>query len=361
MENCEVAENETIGASSGGGGIYTDDEFTAIQTTISGNIVGADTGIPGYSVGGAFANVGRRNATFEHCTIVHNQAPSGAGQGGGISSVSFGIISFFNTILAGNDVDDLERVPTAFTRFADLGFNLFGVGSGFDLIPVQQPSSEYGIEIAEVSEVISALDFHGGTTRTHRLLANPTQTFSAIDAGPTREEWEAAREETFLFEQRGGDFPRVVNGRLDIGAYEFQGVIDSDNDGLPDAVEEIIEGLDPTTADGAEDLDQDGINNLTEYTLSGIAAINDNSLRFEVNLALRPDTGEVALRFNNSLNREYRVRSATDLSTPLQALSPDFIQFEKNEAQELRLAAPDSRAFFQVEGQVPDTLKEIFD
>jgi len=45
MENCEVAENETIGASSGGGGIYTDDEFTAIQTTISGNIVGADTGI----------------------------------------------------------------------------------------------------------------------------------------------------------------------------------------------------------------------------------------------------------------------------------------------------------------------------
>ena len=105
--------------------------------------------------------------------------------------------------------------------------------------------------------MISALDFHGGTTRTHRLLANPanpTQTFSAIDAGPTREEWEAAREETFLFEQRGGDFPRVVNGRLDIGAYEFQGVIDSDNDGLPDAVEEIIEGLDPTIADGAEDL-----------------------------------------------------------------------------------------------------------
>ena len=362
MENCEITENETIGPSSGGGGIYTDDEFTAIQSTISGNIVGAATGIMGYSVGGAFANVGFRNASFEHCTIVNNEAPPGAGQGGGISSVSSGTISFFNTILAGNNVDDLERIPNASTRFADLGFNLFGVGFGFSLIPSPQSSSVYGV--TSTSTILSDLAFHGGQTRTHRLLDNPSPSLNVIDGGPTRAEWELARDRIFLFEQRGDDFPRVVNGRLDIGAYEFQRVIDSDNDGLPDAVEEIIAGLNPTIADGVADLDQDGICNLDEYHLSGIAAINDNDLRFDLSLAQLPNAGKILLQFTSSSNREYRVRSGTELTQPLQALSADFMTFEQGQQQqpqELQLSAPNPRAFFQIEGQVPDTLREIFE
>ncbi len=359
MESCEVSDNETIAASSGGGGIYTDDTFTAIQTTISGNTVGAATGIIGYSVGGAFANVGNQNTRFEHCTIVDNEAPPGTGQGGGISTVSSGTISFFNTILAGNRSADLERIPSAPTTFIDLGFNFFGTGPGFGLIAAPQSSSVYGITAP--LDFISDLEFHGGSTRTHRLLNDPSQTRSAVDAGPTGAQWLAAIGQTFLFEQRGGDFPRVVNSRLDVGAYEFQAVIDNDSDGIPDAVEEIVIGLDPNIADGSEDLDDDGLDNATEYNLSGISAIADRNQRFTLRLERLSDTGEVILKFNSSTNREYRVRSGSDLASSLPVFNPDFLQFETSGPQEMTIPASNPQTFFQIEGQIPDALREISD
>lgn len=357
MENCEVSENETLSSSSGGGGIYTDDVFTAIQTTISGNRVGENTGITGYSVGGAFASVGFQNATFEHCTIINNDAPSGAGQSGGISSFSSGTISLFNTILAGNRAADLERIPGSSTRFRDLGFNLFGTGPGFNLIPTRQASSVYGISAP--LNFISDLAFHGGRTRTHRLIDNGLPGPRAIDAGPTRAQWLSARGSTFLLEQRGTDFPRIVNNRLDIGAYEFQADIDRDNDGLPDAVEEIVNGLDPNVADGDQDLDQDGLSNLAEYTLSGITAITDRSECFTVNLTSNLD--EITIRFNSSPNREYRIRSASNLSAPLAEIRSDFARFPENNPQELSLPTAGPRAFFQIEAQIPEALREIFE
>lgn len=351
MENCEVSENQTLGSSSGGGGIYTDDTFTAIQTTISGNIVGAITGETGYSVGGAFASVGSQNATFEHCTIVNNEAPSGTGQGGGISSFSFGTISFFNTILAGNRSVDLERIPGSSTRFLDLGFNLFGIGAGFNLITNQQSTTTYNL--TSPLDFISDLAFHGGRTRTHRLLNSQTQQINAIDIGPTPDQWLAARGNTFPLEQRGEDFPRIVNARLDIGAYEFQTFIDRDNDGLPDAVENIVTGLDPDLPDADQDLDGDGLNNLSEYTLSGISAISDNRSSFSLSLNPTRNNGELALTFNGSPNREYRLLSGNNLNTPLQETNPDFTQFPENSPQQFRLLSPGPKAFFQIEARIP--------
>ena len=360
MENCEVAGNETIGASSGGGGIYTDDEFVARQCTISGNIVGKVTGVDGYSVGGAFANVGSRDATFEHCTIVDNFAPEGQGQGGGISSLSFGEISFFATILIGNDVVDLERIPMASTRFVDRGFNFFGIGEGLDLIPNREATSVYGI--TSTAGILADLDFNGGKTRTHRILASQTvNQISAVDTGPTLADLNAIvlSGSPFLFEQRGADFPRIVNERLDIGAYEFQDFIDSDGDGLPDAVEQVVAELDSSVADSNDDLDGDGLSNLEEYLLSGIAAISDPTLRFELQVERSILTQDVNLLFQASRNREYRVLETSDLLNEFEAVDTAFNRFVEGGLQEESIPVQEPRSFFRIEGRVPNALLEV--
>lgn len=352
MENCEVSQNETLDRSSGGGGIYTDDDFVARNSTLSANVVGAETGVGGYSVGGAFASVGG-DAFFEGCTIVDNEAPPGRGQGGGISSLSRGDISFFSTILIGNDSADLDRIQS--TGFIDLGFNLFGVGDGFDLIPVRQPTSIYGVTSSE--GLLADLDFYGGSTRTHRLLASQqTQIVSAIDNGPTRAEFEEVTEQVFLFDQRGGNFPRLVGGQMDIGAYEFQTSIDGDGDGLPDAVELVVEGLDPEVPDADGDIDHDGISNFMEYNLLGISAISDSSLRSVLSLEEESGQEELQVGFQVSFDREYRLLVGSDLSVPLEVISEEYSTFSEDGFQRLSIPLTGPRMFIQLEARIPERL-----
>ena len=208
-----------------------------------------------------------------------------------------------------------DAVITCRRCFIDLGFNLFGIGDGFDLIPVRQTTSIYGVTTRE--GLLADLDFYGGSTRTHRLLASQqTQEVSAINNGPTRSEFEEVTEQVFLFDQRGGNFPRLVEGQMDIGAYEFQTSVDGDGDGdgLPDAVEQIVEGLDPEVPDGDGDLDRDGITNFAEYILLGISAISDPSLRSVLSFEVESEQGEVQVGFQASLDREYRLWVSSDLS-----------------------------------------------
>ena len=352
MENCEVSQNETLASSSGGGGIYTDDDFVARNSTLSANVVGAETGVGGYSVGGAFASVGG-DAFFESCTIVDNEAPPGRGQGGGISSLSRGDISFFSTILIGNDATDLDRIQSA--GFIDLGFNLFGIGDGFDLIPVRQTTSIYGVTTRE--GLLADLDFYGGSTRTHRLLASQqTQEVSAINNGPTRSEFEEVTEQVLLFDQRGGNFPRLVEGQMDIGAYEFQTSVDGDGDGLPDAVEQIVEGLDPEVPDGDGDLDRDGITNFAEYILLGISAISDPSLRSVLSFEVESAQGEVQVGFQASLDREYRLWVSSDLSDFSEVMGGEYSTFPEDGFQKLSISVVEPSMFFQLEGRIPQNL-----
>lgn len=352
MENCEVSQNETLASSSGGGGIYTDDDFVARNSTLSANVVGAETGVGGYSVGGAFASVGG-DAFFESCTIVDNEAPPGRGQGGGISSLSRGDISFFSTILIGNEATDLDRIQSA--GFIDLGFNLFGIGDGFDLIPVRQTTSIYGVTTRE--GLLADLDFYGGSTRTHRLLASQqTQEVSAINNGPTRSEFEEVTEQVLLFDQRGGNFPRLVEGQMDIGAYEFQTSVDGDGDGLPDAVEQIVEGLDPEVPDGDGDLDRDGITNFAEYILLGISAISDPSLRSVLSFEVESAQGEVQVGFQASLDREYRLWVSSDLSDFSEVMGGEYSTFPEDGFQKLSISVVEPSMFFQLEGRIPQNL-----
>ena len=345
IENSEISFNETLASSSGGGGIYSDTAMTLRHCTISHNTVGATpgTGVEGYSVGGGFANVGGLTL-FEHCTLTRNSAPHGHGQGAGISSISASPIRFFSCIIANNGDDlpgenppqDLDETPNRSINYEDLGFNIFGTVTNTNLNApgLRSDTSQYEVE----EPFLSALDFHGGVTRSHVPLPNSP----AIDiAGlplPSQQH-----------DQRGRDFPRVSGQSIDAGAIERQDFVDSDLDLIPDAVELLVLGL----SESEGDLDHDGISDTFEYLALGVAAISDPLLRpsLEIELGSVPDQWE--LTFPSSINREYRLGTNSDLSSPFTPVTADYFSFEEQELGSLTAPNFSERAFFVLEAQVP--------
>ena len=333
LENCEITENETLNSSSGGGGIYADTNTTMRQCTISNNIVGRLTGISGYSVGGAFANVGG-SATFENCTITGNSAPTGMGQGAGISSLSSGVLSFRNCIVSGNGTSDLDD-PTSNRRlrYRDDGFNLFGTVTNtiLSISANRDSTSTYGVSNPQ----LSTLGFHGGITRTQIPLPNSP----ALNSGPTTVD--------SIYDQRNTDFPRLIGTAMDIGACERQDFTDNDQDGIPDAIEALIPDL--AASDG--DLDQDGISDSVEFRLSGSQAVSDSNIR--PSLQIQSLAGGTSLEFPTNPNREYRIVYNTDLVSPLIPLQDEFQKFITASQATVEVSLDEPQAFFFLEGRVP--------
>lgn len=82
----------------------------------------------------------------------------------------------------------------------------------------------------------------------------------------------------FIFESNGPATPVIIRfssrevaqafeGFVVVNGLEITQILDSDNDGLPDDVEDSIAGLDKNTADSGLDLDSDFLTNLEEYYL----------------------------------------------------------------------------------------------
>lgn len=340
IEDCEISENETLGRSSGGGGIFTDTRITISQTTISRNVVGAapGTGEAGYSVGGAFANVGSESATFLSCTITENFAPIGKGQGGGLSSLSLGVLSFQNCIVTGNQGGgDLDETPNRALTYRDDGANLFGVVTDTNLAQLanRNPTSRYEVGDPNLSD----LDFFGGTTRVHLPLAGSP----ALDGGS------ALSEGLPLVDQRGGDFPRLVGERLDIGSVEQQQLIDENNNSLPDAVERIIAGFEESNGD----FDGDGASDVLEYLFLGVAAISDAALSPSFEIQQLPDASTLQINFATSPNREYRLLAAPNLQDPLTPVVPAFERFLPTPGGRFSVTIDSPRAFYRVEARIP--------
>lgn len=340
ISDCEISGNETLGRSSGGGGIFTDSLMTIIQTTLSQNVVGVapDTGISGYSVGGAFANVGSGGASFESCTITGNVAPTGDGQGSGVSSISRGLISFRNCIVAGNiGGSDVDETFNRRINYRDDGFNIFGDVATTVLAQNsnQASSSQYEVE----DPMLGPLGFFGGVTQSHLPLAGSP----AIDGGSP------LLSSSPLIDQRGADFPRLVGESLDVGAIEDQRMIDENNNGLPDAVESIVEGLESSNGD----LDGDGASDSDEFLFLGVAAISDAAVKPQLTLVREASTATAFLQFPTSPNREYRLLASPDLELPFSPLNEEFVPFELNGQGSFEQAITDDQNFFQIEARIP--------
>jgi hypothetical protein len=201
--------NSTISGNSSnsldGAGIYNDGgsfgsaRVTIANSTISGNIaVGFGAGV----LNTGCCNGSNATATIVNSTFSGNSADSGGADIFNDASLAGNaVLVIGNTILnSGASVNSISNDSGTVTS---LGYNLSNDGAGGLLHATGDKTNSIPL--------LGPLQDNGGPTFTHALLPGSP----AIDAGnpnfaPPPD-----------FDQRGPGFPRVVNGRIDIGAFEF--------------------------------------------------------------------------------------------------------------------------------------------
>jgi hypothetical protein len=188
-------------ASSGGGGIFNYGAFgnatlEVLNSTLSGNSAAA---------GGGLSNLGDFGSGMLevlNSTLSGNSASLGGGirnhnVGNGSATVGIGDTILKTGALGANIYNDQGMVTS-------LGYNLSNDGGGGFLTAT-------GDQI-NTNPMLGSLQDNGGPTFTHALLSDSP----AINMG----------DPSFTpppdYDQRGPGYPRVANGRIDIGAFEVQ-------------------------------------------------------------------------------------------------------------------------------------------
>jgi len=184
-----------------GGGIFNAGTLRVVNCTITGNRVIGNLG----ATGGGIANSGA--LTVLDSTIALNSAfsygPLGV-DGGGIFSLGYTYLA--NTIVARNLC---YQGPDIFGKVTVAMHNLIGVGAGSNLVNGSN-GNLVGTAAHPLDPLLGPLQNNGGPTPTLALLPGSP----AIDAGtpiaalPT--------------DQRGSGYRRIVDGTIDIGAFEVQ-------------------------------------------------------------------------------------------------------------------------------------------
>jgi len=208
-----------------GGGIYNSGMLTVTSSTLSGNSVGGGFA----SAGGGIYNVGAMVVT--NCTLSGNTALVSRGGGGGIVNDVGGTLAVTSSTISGNHGQSVGGIANAGTTtirntivavndngffgpfhpdvdgvFNSQGHNLIGIGDGGGYAD----SDLVGTSGNPIEPKLGPLQDNGGPTFTMALLPGSP----AIDAGDNAD--------APPFDQRGPGFARIVNGRIDIGAFEVQ-------------------------------------------------------------------------------------------------------------------------------------------
>ena len=155
-----IANSAIFGNSAGshdGGGIYSLGDITIVNSTISGN--SADTGTGGGIYFGG-------NLHLTNSTVAGNSA----GDGGGLKSTNARQVLLRNTIIAKNTA---STGPDVSGRVNSQGYNLIGDSSGAIISGFLTGNQ------LNVDPLLGLLQFNGGLTKTHELLAGSP----AIDKG----------------------------------------------------------------------------------------------------------------------------------------------------------------------------------
>ncbi len=207
VSNSTISDNSLLGGASAlslpqgnGGGIDNNGTMTVSNSTICGNSAT-------YEGGGIF-NSGALSLVFSTLTL--NKALDGGGvfNSPGSNFYRPGSISARNTIIAANLTTEDGVNPDVSGTYTSIGYNLIGDSTGST--GFGNLGDIVGTSDNPIDPRLDPLDFYGGPTQTIALLPDSPAIDAAdpitLDTDPTTD-------------QRG--FPRVVNGRADIGAFEF--------------------------------------------------------------------------------------------------------------------------------------------
>jgi hypothetical protein len=173
-----------------GGAIFNAGTTVVFQCTLSDNLAGSGGGIA--STAGV--------VELQHSTVAENGAFSG--RGGGLSTATNVPLRLDHTLVAGNAA--FLGGPDLDGTFDSLDYNLIGLTNGCAITNLLTHT------ITGVVAPLKPLALNGGPTYNRATVPGNL----AIDAG------QPAFAPPPADDQRGR--PRVFNGRIDIGAYEFQ-------------------------------------------------------------------------------------------------------------------------------------------
>ena len=194
-------------ADDSGGGIYSNGFIlTVTNSTIADNAAGSGGGI--YTEG---------QLTAVNDTIAYNTVPSG-GFGGGLDA-SAGTATLNNAIVAlntsatgsGTTPDDIYLGGGVVSSSS--AYNLIGTGGSGGLT-----NGVNGNQVGVANPGLGTLSDNGGPTQTIALLPGSP----AIDAGSNALAVDPSTGKPLTTDQRGTGFVRIINGTVDIGAYEVQ-------------------------------------------------------------------------------------------------------------------------------------------
>ncbi|HLJ95957.1 MAG TPA: choice-of-anchor Q domain-containing protein [Gemmataceae bacterium] len=190
-----------------GGGIFNlSGLLTITNSTLTQNQATTTSSEGG---GGGIYTVGMEaKATIINCTVTGNTAVN---QGGGISSDRDTLI-LGNTLIARNSAPlgpDILGIATS------QGHNLVGDGGGSNGLVNGLNGDQVGNHASPIDPRLAPLQDNGGPTQTIALLLGSP----AIDAGDNSLAVDASGN-ALATDQRG--FTRIVNGTIDIGAFEDQ-------------------------------------------------------------------------------------------------------------------------------------------
>jgi hypothetical protein len=218
INRCTISNNaSTTGVLNQGGGLLSDGPATITNSTFYGNWV-TD---PQNEVanGGAIFTGAPGRMTISNSTIVGNSQKATNGSSGGGIAAPAGSVTLTNTIVAGNTDAGTSNYPDAFGLISG-SYNLIGNSNGgFGGITNGVNGNQVGTVASPLNPQLGALANNGGPTQT--MLPNGNS--PALGAGSTTG--------APATDQRG--FARVVNGKIDIGAVQLQGVTISATSGTP--------------------------------------------------------------------------------------------------------------------------------
>ncbi len=193
--NSTVSSNAADAVGAGGGGIYNRATLQVVNSTISGNSASG-------SGGGGILNFNNATLAISNSTISNNRSGNGGGLNNGVAT-----FSLKNTLVAGNTATNLG--PDLLGSFNSLDFNLIGNTINGTLTGATSHN------ITNVNALLGPLADNGGSTMTHALLAGSPAINAGNNALAVDQDGNA-----LTTDQRGLAFPRIINGVVDIGAFE---------------------------------------------------------------------------------------------------------------------------------------------